>query len=741
MSHLKKIQDRTPVESLSPQDKKEIKSLFDSLPLPSSDLATSYAVPGSAKTGYSPTFRNSYVKNGSLIETLHPSLRTLHELFNNSVQLYGERDCLGSRLYDHDVKDGYDDYFTFENYRTIHKRKSDLGAGIIHSVLDNEYRIDPKDGGFDLADYNTNNFIVSLYGRNRAEWVLSDLACQTYSLPDTALYDTLGPTTSAYILELTKSPVVICCAEKIEKLIELKANNPESLKHFITIISMDNLDFQDFSINDLIKRANSVQIKLLDLGQTEELGKASPVAEIPPLPSTIYTISFTSGTTGVPKGVVLTHKIATAAATFALSHIGLPDTGRTLSILPLAHIFERQVSNLALVAGVALTFPHLPGPEHIVPNLRISKPCALTAVPRLYNKFESAIKSSLLSGPETITQKLVSAIINQNIRTQSAKDGNKGNNFISRQLVTKKIRASLGLDNCQFLVTGSAPIDPETMKFLKGSLGVGFMQGYGLTECYAGICISSAYLKENGSCGAIGISAEMRLRDVPEMNYFSGKPLADGSYHGELQLRGPQVFSYYYKRPDETEKAFDKDGWFCTGDIARIDKNGKLYIIDRVKNFFKLSQGEYVTPEKIENIYLSSSPLISQVFVHGDSLHSFLVAVVGVDETFFNNLKSVDPSIVKNYELKSTEDTIEKCNANKDLKRSLLFLFNKSVEHAGLLGFEKIHNFHLAFEPLKIEDDTLTPTLKLRRVQAKHKFDTELANLYNEKSLLRETKM
>lgn len=174
MSHLKKIQDRTPVESLSPQDKKEIKSLFDSLPLPSSDLANSYAVPGSAKTGYSPTFRNSYVRNGSLIETLHPSLRTLHELFSNSVQLYGERDCLGSRLYDHDVKDGYDDYFTFENYRTICERKSNLGAGIIHSVLDNEYRIDPKDGGFDLADYNTNNFIVSLYGRNRAEWVLSD---------------------------------------------------------------------------------------------------------------------------------------------------------------------------------------------------------------------------------------------------------------------------------------------------------------------------------------------------------------------------------------------------------------------------------------------------------------------------------------------------------------------------------------------------------------------------------------
>lgn len=177
------------------------------------------------------------------------------------------------------------------------------------------------------------------------------------------------------------------------------------------------------------------------------------------------------------------------------------------------------------------------------------------------------------------------------------------------------------------MVTGSAPIDPAVIEILKVSFCCPVMEGYGLTETSAGSSVTHPKDPNTGHVGGPLGCVKWRLMDVPEMSYLS----TDKPYpRGELCMKGPSVFSGYYKRPDKTAEAFDKDGWFKTGDVAMVYPNGSTKIIDRSKNIFKLSQGEYIAPEKVEGIYVLS-PLIAQSLIYGDSLRSCTVGIVVPD--------------------------------------------------------------------------------------------------------------
>jgi long-chain acyl-CoA synthetase len=190
-------------------------------------------------------------------------------------------------------------------------------------------------------------------------------------------------------------------------------------------------------------------------------------------------------------------------------------------------------------------------------------------------------------------------------------------------LVFKKIKALLG-GNVRFMISGSAPIESDVLELLKICFCCPFLEGYGLTETSGGSSISLPNDPVVGHVGGPLPCVKWRLMDVPEMNYFS----TDKPYpRGELQMKGATVFSGYYKRPDKTSEAFDKDGWFKTGDVVMVYPNGSTKIIDRSKNIFKLSQGEYIAPEKVENVF-GLSPLIAQSLLYGDSLRSCCVAII-----------------------------------------------------------------------------------------------------------------
>jgi len=206
------------------------------------------------------------------------------------------------------------------------------------------------------------------------------------------------------------------------------------------------------------------------------------------------------------------------------------------------------------------------------------------------------------------------------------------------------------------MITGSAPLEKDIIDFLKIAMCCPFYEGYGATETTAASCLTATNDPEAGHVGAPLPYQEMKLVDIPDMNYFSTDE-TDGvkTPRGEICFRGHNVFQGYFKQPEKTAEALS-DGWYKTGDVGMIRPNGSLKIIDRKKNIFKLSQGEYIAPDKLENAYVLIE-LIMQIFVYGDSLHPHLVAIVVPDKPFALKWAEANGQSTDDYEalIKSKE--------------------------------------------------------------------------------------
>ncbi|SMN19980.1 similar to Saccharomyces cerevisiae YER015W FAA2 Medium chain fatty acyl-CoA synthetase, activates imported fatty acids [Maudiozyma saulgeensis] len=674
---------------------------------------------------YSDVFRNS-LSPEKLVTCVDQKLSTGYEHFMFSARRWPENDCLGNRIYD-PITSTWSEQYHFETYKQIAERAHAFGSGIMSLV--NVKRNKPL---------KSNDFILAILAHNMPEWVITDLACQSYSITNTALYETLGPKTSEYIMNLTESPVLVFAKSNMYNVLSILPD----LEYVNTLICMEDLNESELkSINEslLTKNFNKLneKISLFSMKQVEQIGKLNSIPLIPPTPETTYTISFTSGTTGLPKGVVLTHQAITSSNAFVLSSMKVPNSKKNkqlydMCFLPLTHIFQRQTTSYALSMGVGSGFLHKPDPLVLVEDLKILKPDFLSMVPRILTRFESGIKTTL---SKSAIQKNIASNIIENKAARFSSHGGTDRSLLNfllyHRVLIDKIRDSLGLTNGSFIVTGSAPIAKETLLFLRSALDIGIRQGYGLTESFAGICLAEPHERDIGSCGAVGISTECRLKDVPEMSYYAKKDLK-----GELQLRGPQVFSHYFKSPDETQAAIDKDGWFSTGDVGFIDSKGRIHIIDRVKNFFKLAHGEYIAPEKIENAYLSSCPYIAQLFIFGDPLQTYLVGVVSLEyEGTQNALSRLHPEVLS----LSEEKLFDKINNDPILKKDLLLIINRCTE--GLQGFEKLHNMMVGTDLLNVENGTVTPTLKIKRIVATKYFRKDLDLLYQQGSLIRVEKL
>lgn len=737
--------DSSPYVLETPANADLAKIMKDTLPLPEDLWKVSVPLPGSATEGYSAVYRNGAFPNG-MKEAVHRDLNTLHALFKNSVAVNGDKPFVAFRKYDYDTKTSATTPTTL-TYNEIQHRKLNYGAGLIYLLQNNPYRqLDVYESHSkidnhlrDYATYDENNmsFIVSILSANRYEWVLSDVMASSYAITNTALYDTLGPEASKYILQLTESPVTVAAKAHIKDIILLKSKHPKELGSLISIVSFDPL-FDNYEDAELKGLATANNIALYDLELVMKIGEIFPLKELPPNPDTVHTISFTSGTTGAnPKGVVLTQRASCSGVTFVLTQIPQPEISKMFCFLPLTHIYERQTSWGGTSYGACLCFPQQNGsPLTLIEDLKIFKPTSMSNVPRVYTKFEAALKAATIDSHSSVTSTIFKKAIETKIARMSVKDGDKGAHLLYDNTLFNKLRSTLGFDEMVFCITGSAPISPSTIKFLKAALNVGICQGYGLTESFAGMAMTITHEANIGSCGSTGICTEMRVRELPEMGYHVND---DGGPRGELQLRGPQIFSGYYKNEEETTKALSEDGWFSTGDVAQISNTtGQLKLVDRVKNFFKLSQGEYVTPEKIENIYLSNNSLLSQCYIHGDSLRSFLVGIVGVDPVGIKRFL-VRLCGVNEQELGSSANVLKAINQSQN-KLKFLKLLNANVDKK-VQGFEKIHNIFIDFDPLTIERNVVTPTQKLKRPVASKFFAEQHLAMYEEGSLLKSSKL
>ncbi|KFR00913.1 Long-chain-fatty-acid--CoA ligase 5 [Opisthocomus hoazin] len=623
--------------------------------------------------------RSALLTDNNLLSYYFEDGKTLYEVFQRGLHASGNGNCLGYRKPNQP--------YQWLTYQQVLDRAQFLGSGLLQKG----------------CKPSPNQFI-GIFAQNRPEWIISEYGCYTYSMVAVPLYDTLGPEAIVYIVNKADISIVICDSpEKAQILLEnCEQEKTQCLK---TIILMDLFD------KELKDRGAKVGVEILALQEVEELGRNNITKPVPPKPDDLCIVCFTSGTTGNPKGAMLTHQnvVANAAAFLRSTENTVECTSSdiTMSYLPLAHMFERVVQTVVYSCGAKVGF--FQGDiKLLTDDMKTLKPTLFPVVPRLLNRIYDKIQSGAKS---PVKRCLLNFAVT--MKMAEIKHGIIRNDSIWDQLIFKKVQDTMG-GRVRIMVTGAAPISPSVLTFLRAALGCQIFEAYGQTECSAGCTFSMPGDWTTGHVGPPLACNIIKLDDVEEMNYFSS------NNEGEVCIKGPNVFKGYLKDPEKTAEAIDKDGWLHTGDIGKWLPNGTLKIIDRKKNIFKLAQGEYIAPEKIENVYIRSAP-VAQVFVHGESLRSFLIGIVVPDpETL--------PDFAAKLGIKGSYEDVCK---NPAVKKAILEDMVRLGKEAGLKSFEQVKDVYLHTEMFSVENGLLTPTLKAKRAELVKLFKKQIEALYS----------
>ena len=652
-------------------------------------------VPNSATPGSTPIYRHPASISG-LQYQIKSGAKTLYDSFTHSAELYATCMCLGSRQIHHDGKLGE---YIWKVYSEVQEYSRKVGLGL--------HRL-----GLTALDEEGHSFI-GIYAKNREEWLIADLALMSQSLTSVPMYDVQQGSTIDMIANETNMRAIFCTSNLAKNLFKLKSEGlVRTLEYVITF---------DNKTSELSAEAEAAGLVLYTMNEVSHLEKKHGKTR-PPKPDSWFTICYTSGTTGKSKGAVITHAnmVATIAGVLG-TDLKLFYTDVYFSYLPLAHMFDRACVHASLSVGSAIGF-FAGDIMKIKDDLAALKPTIFISVPRLFCRFHDTIQQMFAAASGVKGSLIRKALASK--REEYKKTG-KLDGGMWDSLVFNKVKNVLG-GRVRLMLTGSAPISGEVLEFLRIVFCVPLLEGYGQTENCAGSVLTHSYENYAGIIGGPTPAIEIKLEDVPDMNYLStdkdeqGRPMP----RGEICFRGPQVFQGYYKLPEQTSEAIDAEGWLHSGDVgAVLPYKGAMKIIDRKKNFFKLAQGEYVAAEKIEMAY-TKSYFVSQIFVYGDSLQSYLIAIVVPDEAYVRNHWA-------GHHGYNSESSFEEICKNKGLKEKIMEDMAKCAKEEKLLGFEVVKKVHIEGNAWTT-NDLLTPTQKLMRFQAKVRYLDILNQLYSE---------
>eukprot|EP00934_Nitzschia_sp_Nitz4_P001642 Nitzschia sp. Nitz4//scaffold355_size15944//9595//11783//NITZ4_008867-RA/size15944-processed-gene-0.17-mRNA-1//1//CDS//3329548948//1642//frame0 len=628
--------------------------------------------------------------------------QTLYEAFRRGVSLNPLGPCLGYRPVKDDGAAGPYVYFTYSEVLT---RINAFCAGL---------------DSMGLVSRNSDDMLLlGVFMKNCPEWLIAEHGIYSIGGATVPLYSTLGPDSMEYIIQETEIETVVCTRVEVPALCRLKqAGKCPLLQNVIVVGGRGDESLVKEGIS--LRWVNFATVEMIGAQQIATKGHKHQ----PPSPDDIFTLCYTSGTTGTPKGALLSHRNLLAAVAGRRDYVPVTIQDRHLSFLPLPHIYERLKMCQTYSAGASIAFTR-GDPLLLLEDMRASRPTLLAAVPRVLNKIYDKIHAEVST--KGGSQK---NIFDLAVRTKTKNLLAKGQlrHAIFDKLVFHKLKVALGLQDVRLVVSGSAPLSPQVLIFFRILLGVPVIEGYGQTEG-AGVT-SNAPPEDMKSVGHVGIpnaALDIALANVPEMGYSPTDTLHMGTPcdgRGEVWIRGPSVFRGYYKQPEKTKETLTEEGWLKTGDIALWTKAGRLQLIDRRKNIFKLSQGEYVAPEKVENTLIQSL-LVAQAFVYGDSLQDSVVAVVVPDMLVVRRV------LVRLGEEKLSKAHLHELCRHPKLQRLLQEEIERVGKHSGLNSYEIPKAIILESEPMSVNNGLLTPTFKLKRQEAIQKYKREIEEMYS----------
>ena len=661
--------------------------------------------------GYAGPFVHTKITNFQKESIEHFQNKSLISYNIERMKKFKDRPCLGRRLKNGENEKGepiFDKKYTYFSFNEIYNMCLKFSKNL-HEKKD---ELIYKDN-YNNIDFN----LIGIFAKNCTEWVVADMGCQMDKITTATLYATLGQEAFKFICEQTKIKTIMVSPDLVNMLCDLKKKfNLEQLSNAILFDMTTNCDskkelenlrnagFKAYSFNeDFMKENNNIQENELQISD----------------PDTIMTICYTSGTTGNPKGVMLSQRnlISVLETVIRDGDIPVDEYGAHISFLPLAHIFERMVISGFMGVGGKVGFISGSVRTTLMDDIKYFGPTLLFTVPRVLQTIRNKVfeEFNKLGGWK---KKL--AYKAYQTKLENYKKYGIVTHAIYDILVFKKIKEMFG-NRIRTVLCASAPLRKELADDFKVFLSVPVVEGLGMTELSGSPFCTNFNDLTNFTAGGVNGGARMILKSVPDLGY-SIDDVIDGINcpAGEICLKGPVVFHGYYKNDEENKKSFDENGYFHTGDIGRLFPNygNGLKIVDRVKEIFKLSQGEYIIPAKLESVY-SNSVYVQQIMIYGNSHMNNIIAIIVPDKK-----KCAEALEISIDELVNDEE-------NPQLIELFVKDFERLAVDACFNGLEKAKYILITFEGFTIENNCLTPTMKIVRKKVELKFKERIDKLYD----------
>ncbi|KAI0408385.1 acetyl-CoA synthetase-like protein [Xylaria palmicola] len=660
-------------------------------------------------------YRHIKAKDGFITRPA-PDVATIYDLFTATAKRFGDKPAIGSRtLVETHVEtkkvpkiiDGTKTevekqwtYFElspykFLTYKEYETRALNVGAGL------RKLGLEPGDR-------------VHIFASTSANWLCMSHGCASQSITIATAYDTLGPDAVEYSLTQTDAKAMYTDPHLL-KTAHSPLKNAKKVQYLIYNDST-NMPVSDDELAQF--KASHPQLTVISYSELVALGAQNPVAPVPPKPTDLCCIMYTSGSSGTPKGVPITHEGLIAGVTGLYEVIAETITSKevVLAYLPLAHILEMCVENIVVSIGATLGYgsPRTladTSMRHCAGDMRELAPTVMVGVPQIWETIRKGIEGRVNTGG-ALTRNLFWGAYN--LKSMLVSTGLPGG-FILDALVFNKVRQMTG-GRVRFLFNGGSGISEGTLQFMSIVLAP-MVTGYGLTETCSNGALGSPLQWTPNAIGPVPPSLELKLVSLPDIGYSTSSEPPQG----EILLRGAPVAKTYFKNAEETEKAYTPDGWFRTGDIGEIDSIGHVKVIDRVKNLVKLQGGEYIALEKLEAIY-RGSVYVNNLMIHGDSSQPRPIAIITPNEKTLAELAS---------SLGVDREEMHHNQKMRDAVQKDLLITGKK---AGLSGLELVSGAVVVDDEWTPANGLVTATQKVNRRGLRERYKTQIRECMGEQS-------